>query len=99
MNAPCVSARVPASAEMLDVSPATMWGKYIKEERIAYFRDDGITRVIVDWIGEPPPREGRAPSIKEYIAERIEATKAQPKRIIRNAPRRGRPRKQPAEVV
>jgi hypothetical protein len=89
-DTPCISARVPRTAEILDCSVATVWNKLNRNE-IAVFRDGGITRVIVDWLGEPPPRDGRAPSLKEYIEERI----ANPagKRIIANAVHRGRPRK------
>jgi len=84
---------VPRAGEMLDVSAATVWGKYIKQNRIAHFRDEGITRVVVDWIGEPPLREGRAPSIREYIAERIAATALEQKRVMPEGVHRGRPRK------
>jgi hypothetical protein len=65
-------------------STATWWNR-IRDGEIAYFR------VILDWIGTPPPREGRVPSYKEYVAERLAAPSAK-----RNTPRgvhRGRPRK------
>ena len=89
---PCISARVPQMCKMLDCSTATGWNR-LNNNEIAFFRDGGITRVIVDWIGEPPPREGRAPSLKEYIEEKM----ANPvgKRTIRNAVHRGRPKKTP----
>jgi len=92
-SAPCVSASVPRTAEMLDCSNATVWNKLNRDE-IEFFRDGGITRVVVDWIGEPPAREGRRPSLKEYIGERIAETAASQKRVIPNAVHRGRPRKQ-----
>jgi hypothetical protein len=77
---------------MIDVSPATMWNK-INRGQIEFFRDDGITRIVVDWLGNPPPREGRRPSLREYIAERIAATAAQPKRPTPEGVHRGRPRR------
>jgi hypothetical protein len=94
----CVTARIPRAAEILDVSNATVWNK-INRDQIEFFRDNGITRVVVDWIGEPPPRENRRPSLKEYIDERIAETVAMRKRVIPNAVHRGRPRKQPIDVL
>jgi hypothetical protein len=67
----------------------------LKNDELAYFRDNGITRVIVDWIGEPPPREGRAPSLREYVSERVAATAASPKRAMPKGVHRGRPRNHP----
>jgi hypothetical protein len=91
-NAPCVSARIPRAAKILDCSDATIWNK-INQNELAFFRDGGITRIIVDWIGEPPPREGRALSLKEYIEERM--VNPVRKRTILNSVHRGRPRKRP----
>jgi hypothetical protein len=88
----CVSARVPHAFAAIGVSPATGWDKVAKNE-IAHWRDNGITRVVIDWIGEPPPREGRAPSLREYVIERVIATAATPKRVMPEGVHRGRPRK------
>jgi hypothetical protein len=90
-QAPCVAVRVPKAAAVIDVSPATGWNMVNKNE-VAHFRDNGITRVVVDWIGEPPPREGRAPSLREYVVERVAATAATPKRAMPEGVHRGRPR-------
>jgi hypothetical protein len=89
---PCISLRIPRAAQTLDCSDALIWDKIAKGE-LAFFRDGGITRVISDWIGEPPPREGRAPSIREYIAERLAATATTPRKRMPRGVHRGRPRR------
>jgi hypothetical protein len=77
----CIGLRVPRAAKALDCSPAKVWGM-LNDGVLAYFRDGGITEVVYDWPGEPPPREGRAPSIKEYVEERVAATAATPKKRV-----------------
>src|SRR5260370_27309688 len=73
-------------------SPATWWNR-IGNNEIAYFRDGGRTKIVIDWPGEPPPREGRAPSYKEYIEERLAET--QTPRVMPEGVHKGRPRKRP----
>lgn len=94
MTLDCITLRVPRAAKALDISPATLWSR-INTNQIAHFRDGGITAVVYDWPGEPPPREGRAPSIKEYITEKlaIASLKRMPEGV-----HRGRPRKRRAGV-
>jgi hypothetical protein len=95
MLPPCISARVLKAADMIDVSPATFWNK-LNQDKIEFFRDGGITRVVIDWIGDPPPREGRRPSLREYISERIAETADQPKRATPEGVHKGRPHLQPS---
>jgi len=78
--------------ELDGASTATWWGR-IKKGQIAHFRDGGRTKIIIDWPGEAPPREGRAPSYKEYIEERL--ANPQTPRALPEGVHRGRPRKRP----
>src|SRR5690242_9875527 len=86
-------ASVGKMPEIDGASTATWWDR-IRKEEIAYFRDGGRTKIIIDWPGEPPPREGRAPSYREYIEERL--ANPQPKRALPQGVHVGRPRKRPA---
>jgi hypothetical protein len=88
----CITLRVPRAAKALDVSTATLWNR-INANQIAHFRDNGITSVVYDWPGEPPPREGRAPSIREYINEKL--IEAATKRLMPEGVHKGRPRVRP----
>jgi len=78
-----------------NTSESTWWAR-IRENKIAFFRDTGLTRIIVRWPGEPPPREGRAPSYQEYVLENMAAS--QRPRAMPAGVHRGRPRKHPAAV-
>jgi hypothetical protein len=88
----CITLRVPRAAKALDMSVASLWNR-INANQIAYFRDGGITAVVYDWPGEPPPREGRAPSIREYVNEKL--IEAAAKRLMPKGVHGGRPRKRP----
>jgi hypothetical protein len=73
-----------------------MWD-LIHAEKIAVARHGGLTLVIQEWGDNPPPREGRPPSISEFLRENLSTN---PIRITPEGVHRGRPRKDsPAEVV
>jgi hypothetical protein len=91
---PVVTLRPKQAAAALDISVATLWNR-INENKLAYFRDDGVTSIVYDWPGGVPPREGRAPSICEYVEERIADAANAERRIVAGAVHRGRPRKYP----
>lgn len=97
MATPCFTIRAREAAEALNVSPATIWNK-INRGELAFFRDGGLTLIVNDWPGEPPAREGRAPSIREYINEGLARMTAnpQPKKAVPEGVHRGRPRKRRA---
>jgi hypothetical protein len=90
----CIALRVPRAAKALDVSTATVWDRISKNE-LAHFRDHGVTSVIYDWPGQPPPREGRAPSIREYVNEKL--IEAAAKRLMPEGVHRGRPPRKNAD--
>jgi hypothetical protein len=73
----------------MGASPAWAWG-FVRDEKIASVRVEGLTLVVEDWGENAPPREGRPPSITELLIEGL--TKKPAKRTIPNAVHRGRPR-------
>lgn len=94
MTTPCFTLRVAPAAEALGISRAQIYNM-MNSDRLAYFRDGGVTSIVNDWPGEPPPREGRAPSIREYIAEQLAKMAVEPpaKRGMPQGVHRGRPRR------
>jgi hypothetical protein len=55
----------------LDGGSTATWWRRVRNNEIAHFRDGGRTKIIIDWVGEAPPRQGRPPSYREYIADRL----------------------------
>ena len=88
---PISTVRVPKFAEMMDASPAWGWG-FVRAEKVATVKVDGLTRVVRSWGEDAPSREGRPPSVEELLREAVVGPKP-PKRVISGAVHRGRPRK------
>jgi len=62
--------RVSTAAKLLDCSVATIWN-IINRKELAALRQGGLTLIVQDWGENPPPREGRAPSIAELLREKV----------------------------
>jgi hypothetical protein len=85
--------RVSNAAKVFDWSVATIWN-IINRNELAVLRKGGLTLVVQDWGADPPPREGRAPSIAELLREKVIAP--DDKRRMPAGVHKGRPRLQPS---
>jgi hypothetical protein len=87
------SKSVSGFAKAMACCQATAWG-IIGRGEVATFKIGGLTRVVESWGDDPPPRQGRPPSIEELLRERALGEKP-PKRHMPEGVHRGRPRLRP----
>jgi hypothetical protein len=77
----------------LDGGSSATWWRRVRNNEILHFRDGGRTKVVIDFPGAAPPREGRPPTYREYMADQL-ANPVPAKATPEGArARRGRPRK------
>src|SRR5262245_11538717 len=67
------------------------WWENVKNNVIANLKVGGRRVIVIDWPGTPPPRDGRAPSYKEFLEEQL--NKPLSKKVMPKGRHRGRPRR------